>query len=83
MEINPISDFGGSNGIEGARLKGGIRQCLYYKEEHCTAPRIRFETCRSCCRINPHQAASNLFEKIKKLAADLFNLQEPEQPPRE
>ena len=83
MEINPINDLFGAGGVEGAKLKGGVRQCLYYKEEVCTAPRVKFAACRACCRINPHQAASNLFERIKQLAADIFNLQEPEQPPRE
>jgi len=83
MEINPITDFGGANGVEGARAKGSVCQCLYYFAEVCTAPRIKFESCRACCRINPHQAASNLFERIKQLAADLFNLQEPAPPPLE
>jgi hypothetical protein len=83
MEINPINDFFGTSGIEGAKLKGGVRQCLYYKEEVCAAPRVKFAACRSCCRINPHQAASNLFERIKQLAADILNLREPGQPPRE
>ncbi|MFA5113179.1 MAG: hypothetical protein WC529_02650 [Candidatus Margulisiibacteriota bacterium] len=81
MEVTRVEDFSGTGQITGAGAKGSVRQCLYYYEEVCTAPRIKFASCRGCCRINPHQAAANLFEKIKQLAAELLNLKEPEQPP--
>ncbi|MCU0640903.1 MAG: hypothetical protein MUC35_02300 [Candidatus Margulisbacteria bacterium] len=83
MEINPVSDPSWNNCVEGPLSYKGPRLCLYYQEEMCAAPRVKFAACRACCRINPHQAASNLFERIKQLAADLFNLKEPGQPPRE
>jgi hypothetical protein len=82
MEINRIEEFSGSGGVTRTGRQGGVRSCLYYFEEVCTAPRVKFAACRSCCRINPHKAASNLFAKIKQLAADIINLPEPEQPPR-
>jgi hypothetical protein len=81
MEITRIGDPYGSGEIERAAHGNFGRLCLYYKEEHCAAPRIKFAACRSCCRIDPHRAASNLFERIKKLAVDLLNLKEPGPPP--
>jgi hypothetical protein len=81
MEVNPICDPSWHTGVEGTLSYKGPRLCLYYSEELCTAPRAKFAACRACCRINPHQAASNLFEKIKQLAADLLNLKEPAQLP--
>lgn len=75
-----IEDAYGSNEIG---LQIVLRKCIYYREEVCTAPRVRFVVCRSCVRINPHAAAKNIFEKIKDLAARLFNLpaKEPGQVP--
>jgi hypothetical protein len=81
MEINPICDPSWHTGIEGTTSYKGPRLCLYYFEEVCAAPRIKFAACRSCCRVDPHRAASNLFERIKKLAVDLLNLKEPGPPP--
>ncbi len=78
MDIYRIEDFSASNEIETLKFKSSVRQCVYYKEEVCTAPRIRFEACRTCYRISPHAAMRSLFEKIKDLAAKLFNLQETE-----
>ena len=82
MEISRIENFSSSVEISGLG-RNPDRLCLYYKEEVCAAPRVRFAACRACCRVNPHQAASNLFERIKQLASDLLNLKEPGQPPLE
>jgi len=85
MDVSRIEDAYGSNKIDNPRLKSSVRCCIFYKDEVCTAPKIRFEACRACYRINPHLAARGLLEKIKDLATRLFNLPatEPGQPPRE
>lgn len=85
MDVFRIEDACSSNEVEMLKLKTALRRCLFYKEEICTAPKIRFETCRSCCRIDPRLAVRTLFEKIKSLAENLFNLpaKEPEQFPPE
>lgn len=84
-DVNRIEDFSASNEIDALKFKSTVRQCIFYKEEVCTAPRIRFAACRTCFRINPRAAERSLFEKIKELAAKLFNLQakEPGQFPLE
>lgn len=83
MEVNRIEDAHGSNEVDGLQFKSTVRQCIFYKEEVCTAPKIRFEACRTCSRIDPRLAVRTLFEKIKSLAASLFNLpaKEPEEFP--
>lgn len=85
MDINRIEDFSASNEIDSLRFKSTVRQCVYYKDEVCSAPRIRFAACRTCYRISPRAAERSLFEKIMDLAAKLFNLQvkEPGQFPPE
>lgn len=85
MDIYRIEDSSASNEIEMLKFKSTVRQCIFYKEEVCTAPRIRFDACRTCYRIDPRAAMRSLFEKIKDLAAKLFNLREtkPEQFPPE
>ena len=74
-----------AGGLEPARLKGPHQRCIYDQETRCSAPRAQFAACKTCYKLNPHQAVSNLFDRIKKLAADTFNLPEPEPdqfPPR-
>jgi hypothetical protein len=85
MEINPINEMTNSGDIEMLQLRGGQRKCVYYKEEVCSAPKLRFDICRVCYRIDIRSAGKNLFDKIINMAAKLFNLQasESEQPPPE
>jgi len=61
--------------IEAARLKNSCLKCILYNEEICTAPKLRFQICKSCYRISPKFAVRNLFNRIKALANQLFNLQ--------
>jgi len=83
MDINRIEEARGSSEVEMFGFRRGLKKCLLYNEEVCAAPRIRFKACRACVRVNPHAAAKNIFEKIKELAAKLFNLpaKEPGQAP--
>lgn len=48
-------------------------RCIYFRDEICAAPNIRFDICKNCCRINQRSIVKNLFEKIKALA--IFFLQ--------
>jgi len=75
FEVQKIED---AYEIETLRFRSFVRGCLYYREEVCCAPRVRFEVCRGCVRINPHLAAQTLFDKIKELAVKLFNSPVPE-----
>ncbi len=73
------------NQLEPPQLKNPHGRCIYDQETICSAPRIQFGACKTCHRINPHKAVGNLFDKIKQLATDIFNLpqSEPDQfPPR-
>lgn len=83
MDVPIIENTAGSGGIDALRLKRNLRLCQLYKEEICSAPRIRFEACRTCVRINVKSAVRGLFGKIKDLAVQMFNLQatEPSPPP--
>lgn len=68
-----------SNHIETADLKRlPGRHCLYYKEEICQPEKMRFAACKTCFRCNRLLAVKALFHKIKKLAAEIFNLPAPE-----
>lgn len=78
IEIGRIEETSGMNEIEMLRARNVLRKCLYFKEEICCAPKMRFEACRSCIRINTRAAVKTLFDRIKGLAGKLFNFQETE-----
>jgi hypothetical protein len=85
MDELRIEGMAHAGGLEPTQGKGLHQRCLYDPETICSAPRAQFHVCKNCHRLNPHQAVSNLFNKIKQLAADTFNLPaaEPDQfPPR-
>ena len=84
MDELRIEGMSHAGGLEPTQLKGGVHQrCFYDPETICSAPRAQFHVCKTCHRLNPHQAVSNLFDKIKKMAVETFNLpgSEPEQFP--
>jgi hypothetical protein len=83
MDDIRIEGLSHAGGLEPARLKGPHQRCIYDPETICSAPRAQFQACKTCHRLNPHQAVSNLFDKIKQLASDIFNLPagEPDQFP--
>ena len=79
-----IEESGAANQIESLRLKRPARRCIYYSEECCSAPNLRFEACRTCYRVSPQLAVKRLFEVIRKMATDLLKLtrKEPGQFPQ-
>jgi len=83
MEISKIEDanpvFHTKVNFAG-KLPG--RRCLYFKDQRCIAPRIRFSQCQRCCRINTAFAFINLFKMIKAFAMQLIMPTEiPPSPP--
>lgn len=81
MDIQRIEDYSYTSEAEVPRLKNLYRRCIFYKEEVCSAPKLRFSICRTCYRIDIRFAVRSLLEKIKSLAIQLFNL--PEKPPEQ
>lgn len=73
MEINKIEDIYHALQAEAVRLKGIYRRCIYYKEEICMAPKVRFQICKTCYRVEPRFVLRNLFEKIIRLAEPFFS----------
>lgn len=63
-----------ANQLEPTQLKNPHSRCIYDQETICSAPRAQFAACKTCYRLSPHKAVGNLFDKIKQLAADIFNL---------
>jgi hypothetical protein len=64
--------------LEPTSLKGPRKRCIYDQETLCSAPRAQFQACKGCYRLNPRLAVNDLFAKIRRLAAELFNLPAPE-----
>ncbi|MFA6430975.1 MAG: hypothetical protein WCV91_01120 [Candidatus Margulisiibacteriota bacterium] len=71
MEVNPIGEHIQSGEIENSRFPASKR-CLLFKGEACAAPRIHFESCRTCIRISSKYAVHSLFHKIRHIAKELF-----------
>lgn len=75
MDIQRIEEASHSQKTGSLKFnKTGLR-CICYAEETCAAPKIRFSICRTCYMINPKYAARTLFDRIKMLAVNIFNLQ--------
>lgn len=77
MGISKIEGFGGAAKSEIAPLQSGNRRCVYYKEEICSAPKMQFKLCKTCFRIDIKFTVKRLFEIIRELATDLFDLPSP------
>lgn len=75
MEIQRIEESAHSNKMGALKFHKGGQRCIYYAEENCAAPKIRFAICKTCYMVNPKYAARTLFDKIKMLATNLFSLQ--------
>jgi hypothetical protein len=82
MPIPRIENFNNAAKAEITLLNARRRKCIYYKEEICSAPKLQFRLCRTCYRIDIKFTVRRLFEIIRELAEDLFDLPEtpPEQP---
>ena len=74
MEINPIGESHNLYSPEMSGLNRGDRGCVFYKEERCCAPRLRFDKCHTCYRIHPKHAARYMMHKVKQLADKWFNV---------
>jgi DNA-binding XRE family transcriptional regulator len=72
MKILNIADTKNAGGIDCSRMRNAARQCIYYKEEGCSAPKLRFRICRACPRIDFRLTIRDLFSKIKIMAAGLL-----------
>ncbi len=72
MEIQRIGDTSYTSQIEVAHLKSNCRRCIFYKEEICAAPKLRFEICKTCYRIDPRYVLLNFFLKIKTMASSFL-----------
>lgn len=75
METIKIEDANQISEVGVSRFKT-LRKCIFYKEEICTAPRIRFRLCKTCYRIDPQYFLANFLEKIKSMVRKMFNLPE-------
>jgi hypothetical protein len=73
MEMTKVEDIYFPSQAEVVRLKGIYRRCIYYKEEVCMAPKLRFQICKACYRIDPRFVLKNFFEKIVRLAEPFFS----------
>ena len=78
MEELRIESMHHAGQLDPTQLKGPHKRCIYDQETLCAMSRTQFAACKSCYRLNPHQAINHLFIKIKKLAAEIFNLPAPE-----
>jgi hypothetical protein len=74
MDIQKIEDLKAAPRTGLAATQNIRRRCAYYKEEACLAPRIKFQLCRTCGRINLRLALRDLFIKIKALASSLMKV---------
>ncbi len=73
MKIQSINDATSAAEITAAARS--LRGCVFYREERCCAPRIRFKMCRNCYRIDPRLAVKSLFEAIRALGSKLISHQ--------
>lgn len=74
MEVNPIGDPGSSHQIE-SLSPPQKKKCLFIKGELCSAPKMRFDECETCHRIDPKHLLHNLYHKARQTVKNLFSLE--------
>ena len=65
MEVLRVEDAKYARAVETRNLG---RRCIFYNGEICSAPGLRFEISKACCRINLRFAVASLFQKIVVMA---------------
>lgn len=72
MDISKVEESAGTCGAEALKLNAKGRCCLFFREEVCLAPKMRFAMCRGCIRVSVKAAVSSLLDNIRELTLQLF-----------
>ena len=77
MEINKVDDTGQSQMSEeiNLRRKSG-HACIYYPQENCSVPNLKFKICQSCpraCQFIRKNVVKSVFDHVKSLAISLLS----------